>query len=215
MSCFILCCIFCVLKLYCNYNIIISLPPSFSSLQHLLCTSLLKFMASFFQLFIHMCICIYMHIYLNIRIWPAQSVKCHLYIHSFQANHKVVNKPLVCSSGETIAPTLGVIQLPVALCVGLKPQKRLPLHRHSHCGFNIGLEKVILVYESSLKITGENDASFSFAFRDKVKMLVNKMIYFHVFQEWILRGQVKQNYPGDNNHYAERFADGFMTLVLL
>lgn len=106
-----------------------------------------------------------------------------IYIHIFQGDHKVVNKQLVCSSEETIAPTLSVIQLPVAVCVGLKPQKRLPLHRHSHCDFNIGLEKVILVYESSLKITGENDTSFSFAFRDKVKMLVNKMIYFHVFQE--------------------------------
>lgn len=114
-----------------------------------------------------------------------------------------MNKQLVCSSGETIAPTLSVIQLPVALCVGLKPHKRLPLHWHSHCDFNIELEKAILIHESSLKITGENDTSFSFAFRDKVKMLVNKMIYFHVFQEWILKGQVKQNYPGDSNHYYQ------------
>lgn len=102
----------------------------------------------------------------------------YIYIYTiyifFQADHMVVNKQLMCSSGESIAPTLSVIQLPAALCVGLKPHKCLPLHWHSHRDFNSGLKKAILIHESSLKITGKNKTSFSFAFRDKVKMLVNE-----------------------------------------
>lgn len=125
-----------------------------------------------------------MHIYLNIRIQPAQSVKV-----CFQADHTVVNKQLACSSGETIASTLSVIHLPVALWVGLKPHKRSPLHWHSHCDFNIGFKKAVLIHESSLKITGKNDTSFPFAFRDEVKMLVNKIIYFVCSKKELWKGK--------------------------
>ena len=107
-----------VLKLQCSY---ISSPISSPQPTLYLSPMLFQIYSLFFftccYTYMHAC----MHIFTDISIQSDQLEYYHLHVIS-RADHLILDNQLVCSSlGKTISPAHLIPQLPVVLCLGLRP----------------------------------------------------------------------------------------------
>lgn len=99
----------------CSKPFLIPLPDSF------------KFMISFFIncYCMHVYICLYIHIAKQ-NLQSSHNATC-MYI--FRSDHLILDNLLVCSSlGKTTSPAPRIAQLPIVICVGLRPHGLFPFY---------------------------------------------------------------------------------------
>jgi hypothetical protein len=107
---------------------ITSFLPFLSSFQTLSRTTLLllyfRCMASYYcYWYAYVCVCVCVCVPKHTNTICSVCIMLLVYAYVFRADHLVLHKQLVCSPlGKTLSPTaLRIPDLPVGLCVGLKP----------------------------------------------------------------------------------------------